>query len=69
LGDGGGNETEPLISKVRPVPRVRPVWKLDGSNAKGASPLGCCGLASITGERGPALREFAIEGDEKPHWY
>jgi hypothetical protein len=75
LGDGGGNETGPLISEVRPVPGVRPVHgvrpvqKLDGSNIKGASPLGCCGPASIMGERGPAPKEFAIEDDEKPHWY
>jgi hypothetical protein len=75
LGDGGGNETGPPIRGVRPVPGVspvrgvRPVRKLDGSNASGASPLCCCGPASIAGERGPALRELAMEVVEKPHWY
>ena len=75
LGDGGGKETGPPIRGVRPVPGVRPVRgvkpvrKLVGSNASGASPLDCCGPASMAGERGPALKELAMEDDEKPHWY
>jgi len=75
LGDGGGNDTGPPIRGVRPVPGVspvrgvRPVRKLDVSNASWASPLGCCGPASMAGDRGPALRELAMEVEEKPHWY
>jgi hypothetical protein len=75
LGDGGGNETGPPIRGVSPVPGVspvrgvRPVRKLDGSNESGASPLGCWGPASIAGERGPALRELAMEVEENPHGY
>lgn len=76
LGDGGGKDTGPPIRGVRPVPGVspvrgvRPVRKLDGSNESGASPLCCCGPASMAGERGPALNELEMEDVEKPpHGY
>lgn len=75
LGDGGGKDTGPPIRGVRPVPGVspvrgvRPVRKLEGSNASGPSPFGCCGPASMAGERGPALKELDMEFEENPHWY
>jgi hypothetical protein len=75
LGDGGGKETGPPMRGVRPVPGVspvrgvRPVRKLDGSNASEPSPFACWGPASMAGERGPALKELAMEAEAKPHWY
>lgn len=73
FGDGGGKDTGPPIRGVSPVPGVspvrgvRPVRKFDGSNESGASPLCCCGPASMAGERGPALKELDMVFEEKPH--
>lgn len=73
FGDGGGKETGPPMSGVRPVPGVKPVRgvspvrKLLGSNgrgAPGACPFASRGPASIAGESGPDRSELAKDDDE-----
>ena len=73
LGLGGGKETGPPMSGVRPVPGVRPVRgvspvrKAAGSKAARGWSCDCWGAVSIAGDRGPERRELESPAEENDH--
>lgn len=73
LGEGGGKDTGPPMSGVRPVPGVRPlrgvrpVRKAAGSKAARGCSFCCWGAVSMAGLSGPDLSELESEADEKAH--